>query len=101
MRYTHNTRRAMHIQADVSLVGRLRFAGVHAHAYTHHRPFRPVSVEERALRMYRRSHRVGGTLKDHEEGITLRINLDAICLLKSRAQQATALPQHTSLAIAK
>ena len=91
----------MYIQADVSLVCWLRFAGMHTYAHTHYRLVRPGRSEESTLRMNRRRNRVGSTLEDHEEGIALRIDLDAICLLKSGAQQAAALPQYTGVAIAE
>ena len=51
----HDPRRAMHVDADVPLIGQQRLAGVHSHTDADH------AACERRLRVGGRFDRVGGT----------------------------------------
>ena len=80
-----DARRAVDVDADVALLGQVRRAGVDAHAD----PDRPGG--ERLLGRCRRAQRTGRGGKGDEEGIPLRVDLDAAVDAERGAQDAAVL----------
>ncbi len=71
MRGGGDPRRAVDVDADVAFFGHDRLARVHAHADP------DEAVREHLLRLGGRRDGVGGSWERDEEGVTLRVDLDA------------------------
>ena len=83
----------MNINADVAFLGEDRLARVEAHPHTH----RPSA--QRNLRFLRGRDRIRGTSKGHEEGISLRVDLDAAVARNRVPEQAPVLGQHLCIPV--
>ena len=70
-------RRADDVEAEVALAAHGRLAGVQAHPHPDVDPVGPVVLGVGALRLDRCRDGVAGTGKGEEEGIALRVDLDA------------------------
>jgi hypothetical protein len=82
---------AVHVHAHVPLGRHLRLTGVDAHAH---------GQRERGLCLLRRGDRGGCRREGDEEGVALRIHLDAPVPLAGRAQDAAVLGQQVGVALA-
>jgi hypothetical protein len=89
----------VNIQANISLFREFRLPGMDADTNANIHIIRPVSGENCTLCSNGGCHGVNGTLKDDEEGISLGIDFVAVSQLKCRAQQASAISQHTGILI--
>src|SRR5439155_12312154 len=87
--------RTMDIDPDVSLLGDDRLACVQAHAYAN----RPLA--QRLLGVRRCCERVLRTPKGDEEGVTLRVDLDAVVAVKDLAQKAPVVGERVDVAVAE
>ena len=85
----------MHVQAHVALLAQGRLTHVNAHPS----PDRPVL--ERTLGLHSRGERGLAVLKDNEERVALRVDLDTAVALEGRAQQATMFRQRVPVAVAE
>jgi hypothetical protein len=87
-------RGAMNVDADVALVREQRLARVDAHAHAD----RPA---QGCLSFPGGLERVLRTCKSDEEGIALRVDLDATVSRERLAERAAVLRQHLGVAVAE
>ena len=87
-------RGAMDVDPDVALVGDQRLAGMDPHP----NPNRPA---ERGLAVGRSGQRVAGPRERHEEGIALRVDLDATVPLEGVADDAPVLGKRVRVGVAE
>ena len=79
---THDARSAVNVQADVVFSGELRLTRVQAYTHTYCHTLRPYMGSQGTLHVHCCPDSIGGARKGHEEGITLRVHLVAVPLLK-------------------
>ena len=84
---------AVHVDADIPLGRHAWLAGVDAHTHSH------GTRRKRALCRVRRGDRVARSCERDEEGITLRVHLDAPVLGHSAAQRSPMLGEDLRIAI--
>src|SRR5947209_2155866 len=77
------------VEAHVAIFGGLGIAGMNAHTHAHSNLIRPVGGAQSALGGHGGRYRINSPLKDDEEGVTLRINLVAVALLKRGTTQTS------------
>ena len=75
-----------HNQANVPFRGKLRFACMQPHAYTHGPSTRPSMAGHGMLHLHCCTNGIGGTSEGHEEGISLRVDLVAATRLERGTQ---------------
>ena len=97
----HNASSMMHIQSSIALRRELRLARMHTDAHPNGNALGPGITGQSALDGDGRENRIGGTSKDHEEGITLRVDFVAAPLTKCRSQQLAIVGQHADIPISQ
>ena len=90
---THDPCCAVHVGADVSLVGNSGLTRVNAHTNAH----RPCA--ESVLGLTRGRDRVARAREHDEERISLRVDLDSAVSRERRAQHATMLGKHVRIPV--
>ena len=95
-----DSRRTVHIQADVVILLKDSLAGVNAHAYAHIHSFGPGVGNKCPLSRDRGGDRVARAGKRDEEGVALGVDLATVVLVERRAQHALMLAEHVGVASA-
>ena len=88
-------RALVHVEADVSLLGKPRLASVHPHPHA----YRPIGKCALALRSGGDGVRRAG--EGHEECVTLRVDLDALVVGEHTAESPPMLVQRLSVVVSE
>ncbi len=83
----------VYVVSDVALLDQVRSAGVDAHAHA------DLAFGERVLRLPRRLEGAGRGWEGDEEGVPLRIDLDATVAGDGLAQDVTMLPERLCIPV--
>ena len=92
---SRDPRRAVDVDADVTLLRDERFAGVEAHSDTER------AVLERPLGVGRSTQRVGRAREGDKERVALRVDLDAAVSGEGVAQDPTVLSENAGVGVAE
>src|SRR5438034_5797484 len=87
VRRRRDSRRPMEVDSDIAFVGELRLTGVDTD------PNADRAATQRLARSACRRHRVGCAREGDEEGIALRVDLDAAVTGERRSQSCAMLGQ--------
>src|SRR5436305_12557564 len=90
----------MDFQAKVISSGNHGLTRMQAHAHPHGYTIRPGMGSQSKLSVYRGFEGIGGTRKNHEEAIPLRIDLVPVPLVEAHSQQVLALGEDMGVALA-
>jgi hypothetical protein len=101
MSYAHEACCVNNIQTHVSLSRAYGFTGMQPHAYREPHTIWPGLGSKCALHVHGCPDGIGGAGKDHEEAISLRIDLVAVPAVEHGSQELAALRQYPSIALAK